>query len=423
MESFARFTLTLGALALVAGCGGGAQSSIGPPATNAQVVTGPRHQSPAAVSYDVLHRFSLDGRAAPADPDAGLLDVNGTLYGTTSGKGEGKQACGTVFSLTTTGVSRTIYRFHGPDGCNPSSTLIDVNGALYGTTMDGGETGYGTVFSLTTSGVETVLHSFSGAPDGANPYSGLVNLNGTLYGTTFYGGTISGNCPDSFADIGCGIVYSITTSGAESILYEFKGEPDGMQPTAPLIAVNGKLYGTTTQGGLYSGTVFSITTAGAESVLYSFKGGSDGSWPFAPLIHVNGTFYGTTDNSGSSNNGTVYSVTASGSESVLYRFAGGSDGQNPTGGLIDVDGTLYGTTFAGGDAGCKNGSYSGCGTVYSVTPSGSEKVLHRFQSGSDGARPNAGLLSLSGTFYGTTLTGGGKGCHGAGCGTVFSITP
>ncbi len=423
MESFARFTCTLGAAALFAGCGSGAQPTIGPSATSTQTQTGLGRFSPATISYKVLHRFSIDGRAAPAAPDAGLLDVNGTLYGTTSGTGEGRKACGTVFSLSTTGVSKTLYRFHGSDGCGPSSTLIDVSGTLYGTTRNGGQNGYGAVFSLTTSGAETVMYSFKGAPDGANPSSGLVDLNGTLYGTTFYGGTLSGNCPDSFGDDGCGTVYSITTSGAYSLLYAFKGEPDGMGPAAPLIVAGGKLYGTTTQGGLYSGTVFSITTAGAESVLYSFKGGTDGSWPYAPVIDVNGTFYGTAMDSGKSDSGTVYSVTASGDESVIYRFSGGSDGQNPSGGLVDVKGTLYGTTVSGGSAGCTNGPYNGCGTVYSVTPGGSEKVLHRFESGSDGARPNAGLVNLSGTLYGTTLAGGGKGCHRSGCGTVFSITP
>ncbi|MGA8326822.1 MAG: choice-of-anchor tandem repeat GloVer-containing protein, partial [Candidatus Cybelea sp.] len=46
----------------------------------------------------------------------------------------------------------------------------------------------GTVFSVTTSGTETVLHSFGGSGDGAHPDASLLNVNGTLYGTTGGGG-------------------------------------------------------------------------------------------------------------------------------------------------------------------------------------------------------------------------------------------
>ena len=50
------------------------------------------------------------------------------------------------------------------------------------------------------------------------PMAGLINFNGTLYGTTMSGGA---NCSSSG---GCGTVFTITTSGAETVLYSFKGE-------------------------------------------------------------------------------------------------------------------------------------------------------------------------------------------------------
>jgi|HubBroStandDraft_4_1064222.scaffolds.fasta_scaffold00006_144 uncharacterized repeat protein (TIGR03803 family) len=399
------------ASALLAGCGA-SQPSIG---AFGAIPNGIRTMSK---SYEVLHRFAVKGGNPSAEPFAGLLDVNGTLYGTTSGKSTGNDECGTVFSLSTAGVHKTLYRFHGPDGCIPRSALIDVNGLLYGTTYAGGANQQGAVFSITTSGAETLLYSFKGAPDGANPWAGLVDLNGTLYGTTAEGGNVGGsNCPGSFGDYGCGTVYSITTSGMEAVLYAFKGEPDGFAPLAPLIAVKGKLYGTTTSGGLYWGTVFSITPAGSEKLLYSFTGGTDGNYPFGPLVDVNGTLYGTTDAGGSSHKGDVFSVTLNGSEKVLYTFTGGSDGENPNAGLISVNGTLYSVTDNGGGSACTDG----CGTIYSLNPSGSEKVLHAFQGGSDGALPQAALINLKGTFYGTTLSGGGNGC-GHGCGTVFTFS-
>ncbi|HLY01034.1 MAG TPA: choice-of-anchor tandem repeat GloVer-containing protein [Candidatus Cybelea sp.] len=84
-----------------------------------------------------------------------------------------------------------LYSFKGGsgDGRYPEAGLINVNGTLYGTTIEGPNGGPGTVFSITTSGNETMLHDFPGySGDGAFPYAGLINVNGALYGTTAGGG-------------------------------------------------------------------------------------------------------------------------------------------------------------------------------------------------------------------------------------------
>ena len=101
---------------------------------------------------------------------------------------------------------------------------------------------------------------------------------------------------------------------------------------------------------------------------------------------------------------------------MLHTFDGpGTDGCNPQAALIDVGGTLYGTTIGGGNYGC--GIYSGynydaCGTVFSITPGGKEKVLHYFGSygSGDGSDPDAPLTAVKGTLYGTTWTGGRNFC-------------
>jgi uncharacterized repeat protein (TIGR03803 family) len=87
---------------------------------------------------------------------------------------------------------------------------------------------------------------------------------------------------------------------------------------------------------------------------------------------------------------------------VLHRFAGGSDGSNPDASLIEVKGTLYGTTVNGGVSNCPGG----CGTVYRITTAGAEKVLYRFKPGSDGSQPAAGLINVKGALHGTTSSGG-----------------
>ena len=99
---------------------------------------------------------------------------------------------------------------------------------------------------------------------------------------------------------------------------------------------------------------------------------------------------------------------------MLYRFTGGADGGNPNASLLEVNGTLYGTTAFGGSNGLR--------TVFSSSTSGGEQVLHSF-GGSDGATPQAGLIDVNGILRGTTLYGGfGSGCGGKGCGTVFALT-
>ena len=97
---------------------------------------------------------------------------------------------------------------------------------------------------------------------------------------------------------------------------------------------------------------------------------------------------------------------------VLHSFPGSaSDGNTPVGRLIgDSKGNLYSTTYVGRGTGCGG---SGCGVVFKLTPpvrpatEWTEKVLHSFKGGGDGANPNAGLAANSaGNLYGTTSAGG-----------------
>ena len=104
-----------------------------------------------------------------------------------------------------------VYRFTGGasgDGELPRAGLIDVKGTLYGTTALGGTKGCydfcgnGTVYSVTTAGAETVLYRFSNTT-GTTPEDALVNVNGALYGTASSGGT---GC-HSFR--GCGTIFRL----------------------------------------------------------------------------------------------------------------------------------------------------------------------------------------------------------------------
>jgi uncharacterized repeat protein (TIGR03803 family) len=310
-------------------------------------------------------------------PYAGRIDVGGTLYGTTTQGGSERLDQGTVFSVNPkTGAEKIVHAFTGgSDGAHPYGNLLDVAGTLYGTTIyRGNADGFGTVFSVNpATGAEQVLYAFQGGSDGDSPYAALLDLHGTLYGTTIYGGP--GNCNDGNG-VGCGTAFAVNQqTGAERVVYSFRGGSDGDNPPSTLIRIGDELYGTNAAGGNFGsacgtagcGTVFAVNLkTGAERVVYAFKGGTDGMIPYSGLIKLGSKLYGTAGAGGSANCyegcGTVYSIdTKTGSETVTYSFQGGTDGEGPVAALIAGHGTLYGTTYYGGGA-------NNYGTVFALTP-------------------------------------------------------
>jgi|HubBroStandDraft_1064217.scaffolds.fasta_scaffold01655_10 uncharacterized repeat protein (TIGR03803 family) len=367
-------------------------------------------QCAQAQSYSVLYTFRLGPYGA--GPYWGVIqDADGNLYGTTSGGGSSD--LGSVFKLNATGEETVLYSFKSAstDGEGPASLIRNADGTFYGNTYYGGY-GLGTVYKLGSKGEETVLHSFKGGADGAYPQSPLVeDAKGNLYGTTYsYGGPSS-----------AGTIFKIGNTGEFSVLYTFTGGADGNGPSAGLLQDSaGNFYGTTAGGGANSdGVVFKLSSTGHESVLYNFKGGSDGEAPVAPLIRdESGNLYGTTEYGGvlvgQYSCGTVFKVSATGEEAVLHRFTGYSDGCHPSTGLVrDGEGNLYGTTS---------------GTIFKISASGEEAVLYNFIGGADGEAPVSGLIrDAEGNLYGTTEYGGSAPCgsvsDNSGCGVVFKLVP
>jgi uncharacterized repeat protein (TIGR03803 family) len=140
-----------------------------------------------------------------------------------------------------------------------------------------------------------------------------------------------------------------------------------------------------------------------------------------------GNLYGTTYQGGGAGCngagcGTVFRVTPGGTETVLYSFAGGLDGAQPLAGVIlDTQGNLYGTTYHGGGSGCGG---NGCGTVFKVTPGGSETILYSFTGDTDGGLPLAGLvMDAQGSLFGTASIGGFIQGGVDGFGVIFKVTP
>jgi hypothetical protein len=301
---------------------------------------------------------------------------------------------------------KVLYSFQGgSDGSTPAGGVVfDKAGNLYGVTNEGGSTcpspGCGTIFQLAPPAqkggawTETILYGFNGT-DGSIPVGGaIIDGNGNLYGTTAYGG--SGTCLLFGDNVGCGVVYELSPP--------------------------------TKEGGQWTYTV-----------LYNFQGGKDALFPWGNLVFdKSGNLYGATQFGGGKgttcnpyfdgNCGTVFKLShpkqkgGKWTEKILHSFAGGADGATPNGGLVlDSKGALYGTTFIGG-YNCPHHSGDGCGTVFELKPPvgkdgvWTEKQIHVFQNGSDGAQPSAGvILGANGSVYGAA------GFGAAGGGIIFRL--
>jgi uncharacterized repeat protein (TIGR03803 family) len=189
-----------------------------------------------------------------------LIDKAGNLYGTAAIGGTGGYG-GVIQATLTNGswVQTSLYEFTGgSDGNFPGygRLIFDRAGNLYGTTEQGGANAMGTVFELASKNgawTETVLYSFTGDGDGSYPLSGLVfDQAKHLYGTTHEGGPS-----------GYGTVFELSPKSGggwtERVLHSFSGR-DGAYPIAGLVSDNkGRLYGATAYGGKNnSGVLFVV---------------------------------------------------------------------------------------------------------------------------------------------------------------------
>jgi uncharacterized repeat protein (TIGR03803 family) len=244
-----------------------------------------------------------------------IFDSQGNLYGTAEG---GPHQAGTVFKLSPSdgGWTETIlYSFtsgiNGPGGDNPVGGLVmDREGRLYGVTTDGGEYGGGTVFELTPSEsgdyTERIIHSFDGT-DGTYPDSLAMDKKGNLYATTAFGGYGWGAVTELIKQLGGG--------WGENVLHIMDAD-DGYWVVGPVVFdESGNLYAAARLGAINGmGSVFMLTPTESgpwtETVLhrfdFQFPDGEDGRNPYAGVILVDGRLFGTTSSGGIHDDGIVF---------------------------------------------------------------------------------------------------------------------
>jgi uncharacterized repeat protein (TIGR03803 family) len=244
----------------------------------------------------LLHAFSgPDG----SFPFANLVqDSVGALYG--SAFDGGAFSLGTIFKIDTAGNFAVLHDFSGADGAGSTASLIALNGLLYGAAYGDGTSNHGTIFALDPANSDhahnlTVLHQLAN-PDGSNPTEMLLASDGNFYGVTAGGAFNSGT------------LFMVTPAGAYTTLYLFNGGLTGKNPVGGLIEDSGYLYGTASEGGSNGqGVIFRFDPVQKLITVMHTFGGSDGANPNARLLKASdGKFYGTTYNGGVYSAGTIF---------------------------------------------------------------------------------------------------------------------
>jgi uncharacterized repeat protein (TIGR03803 family) len=335
----------------------------------------------AQADYEVLRSL-----IEPAYPPVGrLLEASsGRLYGVAAVAGPASKGALLAYDRQPDGslTSTIVHAFSGPDGATPEAGVIEgSDGALYGTTNQGGAEDRGTIYRIAPDGTFAVLHSFSASIGGYARTELFEAEDGHLYGNF------------SFYDFGpTGGIFRMTKAGVFSVV------ATGLRSEVALVdGGDGRFYGVSKEAPSGRGVVFSVTRDGVYSTLYSFTRPG----PIMPLTLIDGRdgfFYGTTRDAFEDSRSTLFRISRTGVFSTVFTNPA------PFTSAVDLDhlirgsdGNFYGTTGYGGTA--------GEGAIYRVTPTGAFSTVHSFQY-SFGASPNSLIQTRDGTFVGSTVLGG-----------------
>ncbi len=391
-------------------------------------------------------KFIFDGLHSGKNPIGYLvLANNGKLYGITSEGGEND--CGILYEWDPVDdiFTNKMNFSRGDSGGYPQSSLVLTdNGKLYGMTYTGGAYDFGVIFEWDPdNNFYTKKFDFNdqtGAPCGT---SLIQAKNGNLYGmTTFFGACLFEWNPytgcfvkriefNEEAGRPCGRgylveaingkFYALSTGGGsynKGVLFEwdpdsniyrikvnFNGIEMGESPYGSLLqANNGKLYGSTSFGGLNNEGVFFEYDPRTNLFIkrFDFSEFESGKGSVTLIQTSNGKIYGTTWTGGANQMGTIFEWDpTTNAYTKKFDFNLGEEGRSPIGELVKADDeTLIGLT-------CNGGKY-GRGTLFefNITDHNCTKVFD-FNGMEKGSEPHSILVkALNGKFYGTTCLGG-----------------
>ena len=330
-------------------------------------------------------------------PGPGPIQLaNGYLYGATAYNDTGNSG-GTVWQADFSGDVSALYTFlpngsgQFPEGDIPSNALVaGIDGNLYGVTALGGTNDDGVLYSLTTSGTQQVLYNFCslpGCPDQAFPI--VAGADGNFYGIT----------PK--------YVFQITPAGIWSQFYNF--DFPTLLGNLLIAGTDGNLYGAASYdafGPKPRGTVFRLTTGGVFTIVHTFPKQQGATFLTQA---ANGTIYGAF--TGLKDDG-VFQIDTAGTYKTLQKtvFA-----YTPTFLVAGSDGNLYGLI--------NNESiyppYPG--SVFAISAKKKTIFSEEFDCNTVGCDPVSLIEASDGDFYGLTTSGGTVAPGDIQNGTIFKV--
>jgi uncharacterized repeat protein (TIGR03803 family) len=367
--------------------------------------------------FSVVHSFSFVFAGAGTNPTGVTVDSVGNLLGVTDGANAVDGAV--LFKLTPIKgayVEQVLHSFSCSfDGCVPEGApAIDPSsGNVFATTAQGAANNVGSFVEFSPDGPiynESGLFPFT-RQSGDQAFSTPLIQGQRAYVTTCCDGPKGAN----------GSIITFTTSGLQVV--SVFTLPDGKPYWSLVSDATGVLFGAAVPSGSTGGYVYrylpntSGANGGTSSVVFAFTGGSSGSYPAGPvLLGASGTIYGVTSGGGTSGYGVIYKLTPTASgytETVLHSFTGPPDGAYPDDvGLVSDGKFLWGTTTQGGDKSCN------CGTLFSISTSGTQYLIRHTFSYTDGSSPSGSLATYKGDIYGVAGLGGPSGV-----GVVYRYKP
>ncbi len=363
---------------------------------------GGEHNDGAIFEYDIeqnklttLYSFQKEG-IHPTGMNV-LVNKN-QIVGTTH---RGKDTKGDIFIFSTKTHKISFHHFSTENGTSPYGPIVyhSKTKSVYGVTEENGKDNRGTIFSfhVKKKSVQAIHHFSTEKPHGYG--IGRIEDN-VLIGAT---GTTS-----AFDAINIQRAY---WSGIYSFNLKNNAYKDVVRINTPknrtliLIAgfhkVNDEKFVVTST----SNKIFEINLSSGKAKKMTQYNVNTGYTPSSGLcLGKNGKLYGTTKNGGTHKTGTLFEFNPKdNSVKVLGNFNKKS-GQSPYGNLLLVDNKLYGTTTG----------YSNS-TIYCFDLSTNTfKTLHKF-SGLDGEQPLGGLVLVNNnTLLGMCEKGGNDQYYGGG---------
>ncbi len=271
--------------------------------------------------------------------------------------------------------------------------MLAANGKIYGTSESDGVNGSGALFEFDiTSNLFTKKYDFDNTPNGKQPRGLMSASNGKLYGMTQQGGLYTQ-----------GIIYEYDPSSStyikkydfKSIFPNYEGRPSGR-----LIEVsNGKFYGSGTPS-IPGGSIFEFDLATLTLTQKVYQTFENGQAIFGSFCLVNDKFYGVASQGGVNNAGVLfeYDFTAN-TYAKKVQFVYAPEGVKPVGGLTQAsNGKLYGLTLTGGA--------TNNGVIFEIDPTTNSYTKRADIEIAMGSQAEPALfLGLNGKLYGSTTSG------------------